>query len=119
RLLAADLALAQGHPQRAIELLQPLAAGDGEVATRRELARQHVAALSPMAAPALRTPTIDCSNVDAAQTCMVQATATPPLPGFANATGAYRALEQRDHARALEQARLATAASPAPRARQL
>ncbi|MDB5749788.1 MAG: repeat protein, partial [Ramlibacter sp.] len=114
RLLGADLALVQGNPQRAMDLLQPLPATDTEVSARRELARQFV--LAPAAAPmALRTPTIDCSNVDAAQTCMVQATAAPPLPGFANAADGYRALEQGDHARALEQARLATKASPAQR----
>ncbi|MGV3569534.1 MAG: NfrA family protein [Ramlibacter sp.] len=115
RLLGADLALAQGNPQRATDLLQPLPADDTEVAARREVARQYLAAPAGSAPVALRTPTIDCSNAEAAQTCTVQATAAPPLPGFANATGAYRALEQKDYARALEQARLATRASPLQR----
>ena len=74
----------------------------------------------PAAAPfALRAPGIDCSNVDASQTCTLQAAALPPLPGFANATAAYRALEERDVQRALEQARLATTAAPGQRDWQL
>lgn len=115
RLLGADLALSQGSPQRALELLQPLAASDGEVANRREFARQRLAAGAAAPAVALRTPTIDCSNVDAAQTCVVQATAAPALPGFDNASLAYAALEKRDYQVALEQARAATTASPAHR----
>jgi tetratricopeptide (TPR) repeat protein len=117
RLLAADLALAQGNGQRAMELLQALPAGDNDAAARRELARQRVAG---SAAPfTLRAPGIDCSNVDVSQTCTLQAAAVPPMPGFANATAAYRALEERDVQRALEQARLATQASPAQRDWQL
>lgn len=110
RLLGADLALAQGNGQRAMDLLAGLPADDAEAAARRELARQRLAGI---ATPyALRAPGIDCSNVDAAQTCTLQAAAVPPMPGFANATAAYRALEQKDTRRALEQARLATTASP-------
>lgn len=118
RLLAADLALAQNNGQRALDLLQPLAANDTEAAGRRELARQRIAAraVTPFV---LRAPGIDCSNVDAAQTCTLQAAAVPPLPGFANATAGYAAMEQKDYARALEQARLATAAAPMQRDWQL
>lgn len=117
RLLAADLALAQGDGPRAMDLLQPLPADDADAAARRELARQRVAgAATPFA---LRAPGIDCSNVAASQTCTLQAAGVPPMPGFANATAAYRALEQRESQRALEQARLATAASPANRDWQL
>lgn len=117
RLLAADLALAQGNGQRAMDLLAALPAADADAASRRELARQRLAGT---ATPfALRAPGIDCSNVDAAQTCTLQAAAVPAMPGFANATAAYRALEQKDTRLALEQARLATAASPANRDWQL
>jgi hypothetical protein len=49
----------------------------------------------------------------------LQGAVVPPLPGFANATAAYRALEQKDVQRALEQARLATTASPTQREWQL
>ena len=114
RLIAADLALAQGDGQRAMEVLAALPADDADAGARRELARQRVAGL-PAAPFALRAPGIDCSNVDAAQTCTLQAAALPAAPGFANATAAYRALEQKDVLRALEQARLATAANPAQR----
>lgn len=114
RLLAVDLALAQGNGQRAMDLLQPLPADDADAAGRRELARQRVAggAVAPFA---LRAPGIDCSNVDAAQTCTLQAAALPSLPGYANATGAYAAMARKDYQRALEQARLATAAAPTQR----
>lgn len=117
RLIAADLALAQGNGARARELLAALPASDADAAARRELARQLAAGI---ATPfALRAPGIDCSNVDAAQTCTLQAAAIPPMPGFANATAAYRALEQKEVQRALEQARLATTASPGQRDWQL
>lgn len=113
RLLAADLALAQGNAQRAADLLAAFPADDAEAASRRELARQRIAGTAP--AYALRAPGIDCSNVEASQTCILQAAAVPPQAGFANATAAYRALEERDVQRALAQARLATQASPGQR----
>lgn len=113
RLLAADLALAQGNGQRALDLLQALPAGDADAAARRELARQPAGGgATPVA---LRAPGIDCSNVAASQTCTLQAAGVPPMPGFVHATAAYRALEERDAQRALAQARLATAASPSNR----
>jgi tetratricopeptide (TPR) repeat protein len=116
-LLAADLALAQGDGQRAMQLLAALPADDAEAASRRELARQRLAGI---ATPfVLRAPGIDCSKVEASQTCTLQAAALPPMPGFVNATAAYRALEQKDVQRALEQARLATEASPGQRDWQL
>jgi tetratricopeptide (TPR) repeat protein len=118
RLLAADLALAQGNGQRATDLLAAFPTDDSEAAGRRELARQQLAG-TPPAPLALRAPGIDCSNVDASQTCTLQAAALPPVPGFANATAAYRALEEREVRRALEQARLATAAAPGQRDWQL
>lgn len=117
RLLAADVALAQNNGQRALDLLQPLPGDDSEAVARREMARQRMGGAG--SAYALRAPGIDCSNVDAAQTCTLQAAAAPTLPGFANATAAYRALEQKDTQRALEQARLATAATPGNRDWQL
>ncbi|MDB5899513.1 MAG: bacteriophage adsorption protein [Ramlibacter sp.] len=119
RLLAADLALAQGNGARAVELLQALPADDADAAGRREIARQALAAPGSPTTFALRAPGIDCSNVDASQTCTLQAAAVPALPGFANATAAYRALEERDVQRALAQARLATAAAPGQRDWQL
>jgi tetratricopeptide (TPR) repeat protein len=115
RLLAIDLALAQGNGERALELLQGLAANDAEAAGRRELARQRLGGRTTAAPFALRAPGIDCSNVAAAQTCTLEAAALPALPGYANATGAYAAMEQRDYVLALDQARLATAAAPGQR----
>lgn len=115
RLLAADLALAQGNGERALAMLQPLPANDNDATGRRELARQRLAAPAAGARTALMVPGIDCSNVDAAQTCVVQAAALPAIPGFVNATAGYAAMQERDYDRALEQARLATAASPGHR----
>jgi adsorption protein A len=112
RLLASDLALAQGDGQRALALLQSFPGDDGDAAGRRELARQRIGNAGAVAPFALRAPGIDCSNVDTAQTCSLQAAALPPLPGFANATAAYAALDRRESVRALEQARMATFASP-------
>lgn len=117
RLLAADLALAQGNGNRALDLVASLPAGDADAEARRELARQRVAGITTPFD--LRAPGIDCSNVEAAQTCVLQAAAVPPVPGFVNATAAYRALEQKDTQRALEQARLATRAAPQRRDWQL
>ncbi|MCG2592764.1 tetratricopeptide repeat protein [Ramlibacter sp. XY19] len=118
RLLAADLALAQGDGGRALAALQPLPETDNDAAPRRELARRQQASRTAPAF-ALRAPGIDCSNVDAAQTCSLQAAALPALPGFVNATAGYAAMQARDYTRALDQARLATAAAPAQRDWQL
>ena len=118
RLLAADLALAQNNGQKAMDLLAALPPDDADAAPRRELARQRLAGVAPTPF-VLRAPGIDCTNVDASQTCTLQAAAVPPSPGFASATAAYRALEQKDVRRALEQARLATTANPAQRDWQL
>lgn len=115
RLLSADLALAQGNGEKAIAVLQPLPANDSDAAGRRELARQRLAATTTASRTALMVPGIDCSNIDAAQTCIVQAAALPAIPGFVNATAGYAAMQERDFGRALEQARLATAASPQQR----
>ncbi|WP_460890910.1 NfrA family protein, partial [Ramlibacter alkalitolerans] len=119
RLVAADLALAQGNGERALQVLAALPATDADADPRREFARQRIARPAGGAAYALNAPAIDCSKADASQACTLQAAAAPPSPGFANATAAYRALEQKDVQRALEQARLATAASPAQRDWQL
>ena len=114
RLVAADVALAQGDGQRAMVLLQPLPQDDGEAAPRREFARQRIAG-NGAASYALRPPGIDCSRAQPAQGCTLNAGAAPLVPGFANATAAYRALEERDVERALAQARLATQAAPGRR----
>lgn len=119
RLLAADLALAQGQPQRALALLQPLPADDADAGPRRELAQRSLTVPAAMAGFVLRAPGIDCSNVAASQTCTLLAASAPPVPGYANATAAYRALEEKDYQRALEQARLATQAAPERRDWQL
>ena len=72
-------------------------------------------AQNPGAAP----PSIDCTNVERTQTCSIRAGAAPAQPGYEAAAAAYKAMEARDFARALESARQATAAAPARRDWQL
>ncbi len=117
RLLAADLALARGDVARANEVLQPLPATDADARTRRDFAL--AAEPGRPASIALVPPGIDCSDAATANTCGLRTAALPQAPGFASATAAYRAMEQKENARALEQARLATTASPRQRDWQL
>lgn len=119
RLLAADVALAQGDGARAQALLQALPADDAAAQPRRAWARLQAAGGAQAALAPLQAPLLDCGGSDAAQACTVQAAAPAPLPGYANAVEAYRLLAQNQTRPALEQARLASAASPAHRDWQL
>lgn len=114
RLVAADLALAANEPQHALQMLARPSRPDGDVAARREWAAQVAAAPQTAPAPA-RLPGIDCTGVASGGTCLLEAAAPPPLPGFAHAAAAYAAMQRGDHAAALQLARLACAESPAKR----
>ncbi|MDE2606351.1 MAG: hypothetical protein KGL68_10580 [Burkholderiales bacterium] len=115
RLLAADLALAQGRPGGIGELVEPMGAQDAAAQSRRDWAAQEFA--RPQGPrPALPLPAIDCSGVQSQGTCMLQAGALQALPGHADATAAYAAMDRKDYGAALRHARLATEASPGQRA---
>ena len=121
RLIAADAALSAGEPGRAIELLQVLPANDPAVAPRMDVARQLAGAPAGAQRIALVPPTLDCSQVEQAQTCALVAAAAPApaAPGYVAASAGYRALQAGDATTALEQARAATAAAPNNRDYQL
>lgn len=112
RLLAADLALAQGHGARLLEVLEPLPKEDAAAAPRRDImggppqTQQATAGFEPAA------PDIDCSAAATAGTCMLHAAALRTLPGYADASAGYAAMAEGDPVRALTHARRATAAAP-------
>ena len=119
RLIAADAAVAAGEPARAVQLLQALPAADAAAAQRLALARSLLSTPASGQSIAFPPPAIDCSKVEAAQTCTVVAAAVPATPGYTAASAAYRAMEAHDNALALEQARPAAAAAPGNRDYQL
>ncbi|RZJ12247.1 MAG: hypothetical protein EOO54_20575, partial [Haliea sp.] len=112
RLLAADLALAQGDCARMLELLQPLAQDDAAAASRRELVGGPTQAPQATAAFDLPAPGIDCSAAEATGSCVLHAADLPALPGYADATAGYAAMADGDVARAMALARRAAAAAP-------
>lgn len=109
RLLAADLALAQGHGARLLELLQPLPQDDAAAAARREMVGRPPHATAAFALPA---PGIDCSTADATGSCVLHPADLPALPGYADASAGYAAMAEGDVARAMAHARRAAAAAP-------
>lgn len=112
RLVATHLALASGDAERALLLLAPLGPQDPEADARRDWA-QRVRTGHPDFVAAV--PGIDCTGAAATGTCALQAGPAPTLPGFADASLAYEAVERGQFRSALHHARLASHASPAKR----
>jgi tetratricopeptide (TPR) repeat protein len=114
RAIAADIWLAQGRAQYAIDRLAALKPtgddSDALVAERLGRARRRIAASNP-SAPTLEQarPIVDCENdPDFGASCDVW----PADPGFAAARALERASEQGDKQAVLRHAREAVAAAP-------
>jgi bacteriophage N4 adsorption protein A len=124
RLLAADAALAAREPQRALDLLRPIAESEPDAQARRELAVGQLAPPNALGAQALAAttnlppPAIDCANVDTTQTCAVLAGPAPD-PAYAFAEAAHQAMQQRNYADAAARAHQAAALAPHNRDYQL
>jgi adsorption protein A len=124
RLIAADSALAAEEPQRTLDLLQGFPNDDAPVASRRATSQRLLRRAFRPAAVILTNanfppPTVDCANVESAQTCTVTPGVPSRDPAFGIASAAYKALEDKDYVQASEKARQATGVSPTNREYQL
>ena len=122
RLIAADAALAAAEPQRALDLLAPLPASDGQVSARRVLASQALPGTTPqmvVAFNAMPPPGIDCSSVATTQTCALIPAQPARNPAFEAADAAYKAMAAKNYSLAADSASQAVAAAPANRDYQL
>ncbi|WP_027213269.1 NfrA family protein [Burkholderia sp. WSM2232] len=112
RIVIADVWIAGGEPQRALDLLAPLQAArddtDAAIALRR--ARARAALAHPVAASLdpLRRPIIECLLDEYGSSCYVH----PADPGFAAARAAQKASAANDRTAALRDAREAVQAAP-------
>ncbi|SFD16222.1 tetratricopeptide repeat protein [Collimonas sp. OK412] len=115
RLVAADAALANGDPQRALRLLEPLQGReDKEAAARRALATiMRGRSGTSHAALAFSFPLVSCtSGPDLVSACDINPGATSADPGFMLADQAYRAFADKNYALASSKAGEATQLSP-------
>ncbi|SFB25527.1 Bacteriophage N adsorption protein A C-term [Collimonas sp. OK607] len=115
RLVAADAALANGDPQRALRLLEPLQGGEDKEATvRRALATIMLGRSDPSrAAPAFSFPLVSCtSGPDLVSACDIKPGAASADPGFLLADQAYRAFASKNYALASSKAGEAIQLSP-------
>lgn len=112
RIVIADMALATGDPQRALDALSGLDA-DGDatdlmIAVRRQKARRALSS-SVAANPAdLPLPLLDCTRIDSGILCTLH----PYDPAYAQYAAASRAYDQQDYALAVAQAREAVRIAP-------
>ena len=112
RTIIADVRIAAGEPQRALDVLAPLSAKgddtDAAIALRR--ARARAALTHPVASSLdpLRRPIIECLLDEYGSSCYVH----PADPGFAAARAAQKASAAKDQAAALRDAREAVQAAP-------
>lgn len=119
--IVADIWLAQGEPQRVIDLLGNLKPIDDDtdafITMRLHDARRQLASAAPSAPSAAEVtqrvsvaarPVIDCASSEFGSGCDLY----PADPGFAPAQAAARASEARNTDAALEFARQAVAAAP-------
>ncbi|MFM0247330.1 Tetratricopeptide repeat-containing protein [Burkholderia sp. GAS332] len=119
RIIIADVALATGEPQRALDALQDLKpigdASDLMIAVRRRNAKRALAA-TPNAVPATVSasagappaPILDCAITQYGTLCSLN----PYDPAFAVHQAGARAYDKRDYAVALERAREAVRIAP-------
>jgi tetratricopeptide (TPR) repeat protein len=115
RLVAADAALANRDPQRALRLLEPLPGGaDQEAATRRALATIMLGRSDPShAALAFSFPLVSCtSGPDLVSACDINPGTASADPGFLLADQAYRAFADKNYALASSKAGAAIQLSP-------
>jgi len=112
RIIIADVWIAAGEPQRALDLLAPLQAegddSDAAIALRRARARAALANPVVASLDPLRRPIIECLLDEYGSSCYVH----PADPGFAAARAAQKASAANDRTAALREARGAVQAAP-------
>ena len=127
RLVIADAAIAAGHPDRAIRILDALGESDNlAVAARLDVARKQQRDPGTVPAQAWKTlpvPYQKCVDTPYGPSCSLWPAASPPgatvvaglnpaSPGYAAAAAGYAAFARRDYAGAVRDARRAIAAEP-------
>ncbi|MFS8036190.1 NfrA family protein [Xanthobacter sp. AM11] len=96
RLVMADAAIAAGHPQRAIKLLEPLQPGDPAVSGRLRVARAQEKNPKSVPENALQTlpvPYQKCIDTPYGPACSLVPATTPPGGGVSDTPGYDAALE--------------------------
>ena len=114
RIMAADAAMAERQPQRAEELLAPLAPNTDITARRQraEAAQQRNVMPVVVVPPGLAAPQVICSGAGASASCGVWPGQPPPDPGLNFAQNSYAASERQDYTKAAQLAEQAVRASP-------
>lgn len=96
RLVMADAAIAAGHPQRAIKLLEPLQPGDPAVSGRLRVARaqeKNPKSVPENAFQTLPVPYQKCIDTPYGPACSLVPATTPPGGGVSDTPGYDAALE--------------------------
>ena len=126
RIVIADAAIAAGHPERAIRILEATGTPDDPaVALRLRAARQQIKTPGMVSAKAwqsLPVPFQKCVETPYGPACSLWPAQAPPgaalaalnpsAPGYAAATAAYAAFGRKDYGGAIREARRALAAEP-------
>ena len=122
RLMATDAALSANEPQKALDLLAPLALASGTdeaVNSRRavalQLSSQDGASAGAAQAPAWLTPRVICDAGSSTPACDVRLGEAPPDPAYPVAQAAYEAFNVKNYDVAASKAQEAVALSPGNR----
>ena len=112
RIVIADMALATGDPQRALDALNGLDpdgdATDLMIAVRRQKARRALTSSVAANTADLPMPQLDCTRIDSGILCTLH----PFDPAYAQYAAAARAHDQHDYPLAVAQAREAVRIAP-------
>jgi len=112
RIVIADMALATGDPQRALDALNGLDpdgdATDLMIAVRRQKARRALTSSVAANTADLPMPQLDCTRIDSGILCTLH----PFDPAYAQYAAAARAYDQHDYPLAVAQAREAVRIAP-------
>ena len=112
RIVIADMALATGAPQRALDALNGLDpdgdATDLMIAVRRQKARRALTSSVAANTADLPMPQLDCTRIDSGILCTLH----PFDPAYAQYAAAARAYDQHDYPLAVAQAREAVRIAP-------
>lgn len=122
RFMATDAALSANEPQKALDLLAPLALASGTdegVNSRRTMALQlpsrDGASAGEAAAPAWLAPRVICDAGSSMPACDVRLAEAPPDPAYPVAEAAYQAFNAQNYDLAASKAQEAVALSPGNR----
>ena len=120
RFMATDAALSANEPQKALDLLAPLALASGTdagVNSRRAVAlqlssRDGSTSSDAAAAPAWLAPRVICDAGSSAPVCDVRLGEVPPDPAYPAAEAAYQAFSAKNYDLAASRAQEAVTLSP-------